>query len=323
MLRRFRDGYWIEGRGEFPCNTPKGGAIAFHHRFGGSLNLQVHFQVCVLDGMYLRSQQGEPLALRRTPPPSGMDLQEILLCVHLRVLRWLKKRRLFRDPNTNQDDFDDNKPQTALEACPLGSLGIGKLVAIPVEERESEESRASSRKSSSTSLFQFRDATGYSIHAGVVVHAGDSPGRERLFRDCSRPPLCIKRLSVNDDGPIRYRAKGPPRGKIYRALSPTQFLARLAALVPPPRHPLIRFHGVLAPHSADRKQVVPMETEVPAPETAPGCRNVEKSPPRRRAVCLRRKWQMPPAHDPGALTGLRCYAECTMSTHCSALAAVD
>jgi hypothetical protein len=35
------------------------------------------------------------------------------------------------------------------------------------------------------------------------------------------------------------------------------FLARLAALIPPPRHPLIRFHGVLAPHSSWRKTVVP------------------------------------------------------------------
>jgi hypothetical protein len=31
----------------------------------------------------------------------------------------------------------------------------------------------------------------------------------------------------------------------------------LCALIPPPRHPLIRFHGVLAPNSAWRKEVVP------------------------------------------------------------------
>ena len=31
----------------------------------------------------------------------------------------------------------------------------------------------------------------------------------------------------------------------------------LAAVVPPPRYPLVRFHGVFAPHSAWRKKVVP------------------------------------------------------------------
>lgn len=40
-------------------------------------------------------------------------------------------------------------------------------------------------------------------------------------------------------------------------MSPLQFLARLAALIPPPRHPLIRFYGVFAPHSSWREKVVP------------------------------------------------------------------
>ena len=47
-------------------------------------------------------------------------------------------------------------------------------------------------------------------------------------------------------------------------------MARLAALVPPPRHPLIRFHGVFAPHSSWRAGVVPH----PAPEVAPGLREL-------------------------------------------------
>src|SRR5262245_22145352 len=38
---------------------------------------------------------------------------------------------------------------------------------------------------------------------------------------------------------------------------PASFLARLAALVPPPRYPLVRYHGVLAPHSKWRSAVVP------------------------------------------------------------------
>jgi len=40
-------------------------------------------------------------------------------------------------------------------------------------------------------------------------------------------------------------------------MQPIELLARLSALVPPPRHPLIRFHGVLAPHSSWRRSVIP------------------------------------------------------------------
>jgi len=35
----------------------------------------------------------------------------------------------------------------------------------------------------------------------------------------------------------------------HRVMPPLQFLARLAALIPPPRHPLIRFYGIFAPRS--------------------------------------------------------------------------
>jgi hypothetical protein len=40
-------------------------------------------------------------------------------------------------------------------------------------------------------------------------------------------------------------------------MEPVELLARLSALIPPPRHPLLGFHGVLGPHSSWRKSVVP------------------------------------------------------------------
>ena len=44
-------------------------------------------------------------------------------------------------------------------------------------------------------------------------------------------------------------------------MSPLAFLQRRAALVPPPRRHLIRFHGVLAPHAELRAQMVARPTE--------------------------------------------------------------
>lgn len=49
-------------------------------------------------------------------------------------------------------------------------------------------------------------------------------------------------------------------------MTPLQFLARLCALIPPPRHPLIRFH-VFAPHSAWRRAVVSSPAQNPGAET--------------------------------------------------------
>ena len=40
-------------------------------------------------------------------------------------------------------------------------------------------------------------------------------------------------------------------------MTPLEALARLAAIVPPPRYPLSRFHGVLAPRHRWRARIVP------------------------------------------------------------------
>jgi hypothetical protein len=55
-----------------------------------------------------------------------------------------------------------------------------------------------------------------------------------------------------------------------------QFLARLAALVPPPRHPLVRFYGVWAPRSQWRSRVV---TAAPA-HTRVTCATTTATDPR-------------------------------------------
>jgi hypothetical protein len=46
-------------------------------------------------------------------------------------------------------------------------------------------------------------------------------------------------------------------GTTHLILSPHELLEKLAALVPPPRINLVRYHGVLAPHAKDRDKIVP------------------------------------------------------------------
>ena len=48
-------------------------------------------------------------------------------------------------------------------------------------------------------------------------------------------------------------------------LSPFHFIARLCALVPPPYFHLTRFHGLLAPNSKYRAEVVPQPEQLPSP----------------------------------------------------------
>jgi hypothetical protein len=66
----------------------------------------------------------------------------------------------------------------------------------------------------------------------------------------SRPPIAVERLALSSSGQVRYQLKTPYRdGTTHIVLDPLDLMARLAALVPPPRMHLTRYHGVFAPHS--------------------------------------------------------------------------
>src|ERR1700691_4460364 len=56
-----------------------------------------------------------------------------------------------------------------------------------------------------------------------------------------------------------------------------EFLARLSAIVPPPRYPLLRYHGALAPRSPWRRDVVPRppETKPPPCDRAPSKKDAD------------------------------------------------
>jgi hypothetical protein len=88
---------------------------------------------------------------------------------------------------------------------------------------------------------------------------------------------------------VRYRLKTPYRdGTTHIVLEPLDFIARLAALVPPPRAHLTRYHGVFAPHAALRALVTPAGR-------GPGARSragaAERPTPRHLALTWARRLQ--------------------------------
>jgi len=105
---------------------------------------------------------------------------------------------------------------------------------------------------------------GFDVHCAVRLAGDDVEGRERLVRYCTRPPFALDRIEVLRDGRIAYRMKVPRRGHTHRVMTPMEFMARLAALLPPPKIPFVRYHGVFASRSSWR----PLVTPKPPPEAA-------------------------------------------------------
>jgi hypothetical protein len=104
---------------------------------------------------------------------------------------------------------------------------------------------------------------GFNLQGATRVAANDKAGRERLCRYILRPPLANDRLSMLDDGHVRLDFKRPwSDGTASVQLPPLALLARLAALVPPPKRHLVRYFGVLSFQAASRSQVVPAPAEI-------------------------------------------------------------
>ncbi|MCU0665387.1 MAG: transposase, partial [Myxococcota bacterium] len=90
---------------------------------------------------------------------------------------------------------------------------------------------------------------GFSLHAATRIEANDKAGLERLCRYVARPPLAAGRLEQQGDNKLSFALKTPwDDGTTHIVLSPLELLEKLAALVPPPRVNLVRYHGVLAPN---------------------------------------------------------------------------
>ncbi|MCC7463191.1 MAG: transposase [Gammaproteobacteria bacterium] len=83
---------------------------------------------------------------------------------------------------------------------------------------------------------------GFSLHAGIVIQPHQRPKLERLCRYVGRPPVAEDRLALTASGQVRYTLKAPYRdGTTHIVLESLDLMARLAALVPPPRMHLTRY----------------------------------------------------------------------------------
>ena len=90
------------------------------------------------------------------------------------------------------------------------------------------------------------DRDGFSLNAVVSCQLYQRDRLERLCRYVTRTAICLERLTVRTDGKIQYELKNPFRnGTTHILFSPLDFLSKFAALVPRPRHNLVRYHGVL------------------------------------------------------------------------------
>lgn len=224
------------------------GAVTVIQRFGSALNLNVHFHVLMLDGLYIEDPTTDTLTFRRAPRLRTPDVERLVVDVAHRAERWLAR-------------FDGDEPDLD-EALP-------GLQAASVQGRSAlSGARARRVQLLGGRPFQLppRCASfgGYNLHGDVAIAARDRVGLERLCRYVRPPPLCRDRLERLPDGRVRWTLKRAwSHGTTALTFTPAELVERLAALVPPPRANTILYHGLLAAGARDRRRLLPRPTPRP------------------------------------------------------------
>ena len=93
--------------------------------------------------------------------------------------------------------------------------------------------------------------------AHVVVGSSCDDGLRKLVEDMARGPLSNERLELLPDGNLKLKLKTPWHdGTSHLLLTPSEFLEKLAAIVPPPLAHLVKWGGLFAPNSPLRRKVI-------------------------------------------------------------------
>jgi len=258
----------------------RGGSVTFVQRFGSAINLNPHVHVFALDGVYVSGADGNPVFVPALSP-SDEDVQQIVETTAKRVIRLCVRRGLFEEGAT--DPLSDAEPLLA-QICAASVQGI---VATGERAGRRLRRRLSDPQDSLRSGPLCYASRGLSLHAATRIPATDRERLEHLCRYVARPPVAAGRLRLVDPQTLVFSLKSRwADGTTSLLLSPHELIEKLAALVPPPRLNLIRYHGVLAPAAPGRKQIVPGPSPLTTPEQECGGRPA--SPDRRHRIAWAR-----------------------------------
>jgi hypothetical protein len=231
------------------------GAVTLIQRFGGSLNLNVHYHMLFLEGGYYQTRKGPKFW--RSGSPSDEDIQALVFTIAKRVIRFFKKKGYFQDDEDSAVPEKDLVQETLMPEIQAASIqsrialgerkgGVVRRLGVVDRQQVERTSRLCAQVS------------GFSLHAAVYCKPWERAKLEMLCRYITRPAIAEERLELQPSGDIILRLKTPySDGTSHLLFSGIEFVEKLVALIPPARIHLTRFFGCLAPHAKIRAQIVP------------------------------------------------------------------
>jgi hypothetical protein len=196
----------------FTRKTARTGAVTLIQRFGSALNLNIHFHMLFLDGVYIDDEIKEDG--QRFKPVTQHQGAEIVALAHkisIRLAGYLARAGLI--------EGDAESQYLAEEALEPGEMREHQGYAIhyrislgPQKGRKvfTLQTLAVNQEDIESGAL-LGNVAGFSLHAGVSAKADERDKLERLCRYIARPPVSTQRLSLTEEGNIRYELKMPYR----------------------------------------------------------------------------------------------------------------
>jgi hypothetical protein len=276
VVRIFTDtvaGWYRRRHADLGLPAGESGAVTVIQRANSDLRLNPHLHTVFLDGIYGPDGDGKGRMFHPAPAPSQDDIETVVQRASKRILRFLQRRgviTLVTAPGDGEvtvvtdETLGEKDP---LLAKLLAAAAAGAEPAGPANKRKPLRIVLDPDDRPTAKGNLCAQAQGFNLHAATKVAANDKQGRLTLCKYILRPPLANDRLKILDDGNVRLDFKKPwSDGTASVDLAPLALIARLAALVPPPKRHLVRYFGVLSSHAASRSEVVPTPAE-PTPAT--------------------------------------------------------
>jgi hypothetical protein len=128
-------GVYVRALLGFQCSQARGrgirnghaGSLTVIQRFGGGLNLNVHFHTLVLDGVFAESETGL-LRFHPAPPPSDEEVARLLATIRTRVRRLLARRGL--EPQAQDLAPPDPLAEESLALAGISSASVQGRVSL-------------------------------------------------------------------------------------------------------------------------------------------------------------------------------------------------
>jgi hypothetical protein len=240
------------------------GSVTFVQRFGGALQRNVHYQVLVMEGVFVdRTDQDLTPRFLKGEPPSDADVAHVIQTSSRRIIRNLRRLGYLEagmevPVTTGYDPRLDHKPALArtVAASVTPRIAFGERAGEKVRRIGSGCGYAGEQPALTGP--RCTRVNGFSVHANTEIPAHRREQLERLMRYTARGAVSLERLAQDANGELVYRSNRPwSDGTTGIPLSPLELLEKLAAFVPLPRAHLVRDGGCLAPHSKLRAAIIP------------------------------------------------------------------